>query len=134
MKRRILFKCDRLTPWIPYAFVYGITWLLIVLSLPELHFTKEDFLKCSLLSFVCNVAPIQSIFTCESNRSAHNVNQAFRKHSVNDGKMQRWFQKFRSGDLPCKTYREEDPKLLWNLILGKHLWKQIQRLWTKRAK
>ncbi|XP_017767748.1 PREDICTED: histone-lysine N-methyltransferase SETMAR-like [Eufriesea mexicana] len=54
-------------------------------------------------------------------KAARNINQAFGENAVNDRKVQRWFEKFRSGDFPLQndprgrpktSVKNDDPKAL----------------------
>ena len=43
-------------------------------------------------------------------KAARNINQAFGENTVNDRKMQRWFEKFRSGDFSLQNEPRGRPK------------------------
>ena len=43
-------------------------------------------------------------------KAARNINQAFGENTVNDRKVQRWFEKFRSGDFSLQNEPRGRPK------------------------
>ena len=83
--------------------------------MPETHFNKIGFLE-GLPFFISfefitdmNSADIRVIFLYEyklgnsAAKAARNINQAFGENTVNDRKVQRWFEKFRTGDFSLQN-------------------------------
>ncbi|KAG5312912.1 SETMR methyltransferase, partial [Acromyrmex insinuator] len=62
-------------------------------------------------------------------KAARNINQAFGENTVNDRKVQRWFEKFRSDDFSLQNERRR-PK---TSVKNSSIWLREMAIWIRLA-
>ncbi|KAG5339333.1 SETMR methyltransferase, partial [Acromyrmex charruanus] len=121
MKCRIFFTYEHLSPYFRYAFVFGIISFIVVhcqshISTKKIFSKVFHFVICFEFRKDMNSTDIHVIFLYEyklgnnAAKAARNINQAFGENTVNDQKVQHWFEKFRSGDFSLQNEPRRRPK------------------------